>query len=107
MKQTLQTFSAGAGYTHPIGRFAPLVQATAGFARTSSNHQMYLYSGSRSGFATLLGTGVDVKVHNGWGVRPFYVEYEYLPFGQIKSKYWNYSTGVFYRFHQGVGRLPK
>jgi hypothetical protein len=104
MQQTLETFAGGVGYTHPFRRFALVGQGLAGISLTNSQQQMYLYSGTRKGFTTIIGGGVEVKLHKGWGVRPIYSEYQYLPFGQIHSKYWNFSPGVFYRFHQQRSR---
>lgn len=100
LSQTFQTAAVGVGYAHPIYRFAPLVQLQAGISRTTSQHYMYLYDGARTGFTTLIGAGVDMKVNGNWGVRPVFVEFQYLPYGQIHSKYWNFGTGIFYRFHQ-------
>ena len=97
--QTLGTAAAGASYVRPIGRWAPFAQAMGGVARLTSTDQMYLQQSALTGFTTLLGVGVDVQLSSHWGVRPIYIENQYLPsFGPHGSVYWNAGGGVLFRF---------
>jgi hypothetical protein len=99
--QKMMTVAGGAGYVLSLRRFQPFVQGTGGLARLSSSHSagdMYLGAKSEMGFTTLVGGGVDVAITPRWGVRPLYLENQYLPFGVKKSVNWNLGGGVVYRF---------
>jgi hypothetical protein len=99
----LTTLGAGAGYVLYLDRYEPFAQALVGLSRLSSKDHMYLASAPHTGFATLAGAGLDVALWGRWGVRPIYIENQYLPFGIAgkNSVYWNIGGGVlFYPGHR-------
>lgn len=96
--QTLTTVAFGGGLVLPVWRLEPYGQVLLGAARLTSNDYLYLQSGASTGFTYLLQAGVDLTVTRRWGVRPIYVENQYLPFGPIGSTYRNIGAGVLYRF---------
>jgi hypothetical protein len=101
LNQSLTTVAGGAGYVLFWKRYEPFAQILAGMARLSSDHaagNMHLYDGPRAGFTTLVGAGCDITLTERWGVRPIYIETQYLPFGTKNSTFWNVSAGVLYRF---------
>lgn len=99
--QSLTTAALGGGFVQPIWRLEPYVQALAGVARLSSTGDLYLSSGSSMSFTYIFQAGVDLSVHGGWGVRPIYVENQYLSFGPKGSTYQSIGAGVLYRFGSG------
>jgi hypothetical protein len=111
MNQRLLTVGAGAGYVLFWRRYEPFVQLMAGYSRLNSSHNAgntYLYEHGRGGFTTLVGAGMDVSLSQRWGVRPIYVESQYLPFGMTDNKgssvYWNAGAGILFRFGHSRSR---
>ena len=101
--QKLLTGAAGVGYVRQFGRYAPYGELQVGATNTSSTDYQYLYTSSQLGLTTLLQGGIDVRLGNGlFGVRPVYVENQYLPFGVQghQSIYWNIGAGTFIRFEK-------
>jgi hypothetical protein len=99
LNQSLLTLAAGAGYCRSFARWTPFGRVEAGLARTNSDQWMYLYQGSRSGFATVLSAGADYQLSPHWGIRVGQVQNEYLPYGSRGSVYWSAGAGVTYRLH--------
>lgn len=105
--QHLESVMAGIGWTrsvpyhreHFYERISPVLSAQFGAARTSSNDRMYLYTGPRTGFTTILSAGVDLRPVYRLNIRPAFVEYQYLPFGTESSTYWNFGSGIGYNFN--------
>jgi hypothetical protein len=98
--QKLSTAAAGLVYVAPIRSYAPFVQVLGGVAHMSSTDTIYLQTAPQTGLAALFGAGLDVNLGSHWGVRPVYVEYQYLPsFGPKGSVYWNAGAGLVYHFN--------
>lgn len=96
--QKLTTVAFGGGLVQPIWRLEPYAQVLGGFARLSSTDNLYLSPGPSTSFTCLLEAGVDLTVRGAWGVRPIYIENQYLSFGPIGSTYRSIGGGVLYRF---------
>jgi hypothetical protein len=105
LQQSLSTAAVGGRYGFTFKHFEPFAQLLGGYSRLTSNHaagNMFLGSGVNNSFTTLLGSGVDVTVSRHWGIRPFYIENQYLPMvGRQRSLYWSVGAGVLFRFHRG------
>jgi hypothetical protein len=97
LAQSMGTVALGAGYCRRFVRWTPFGRVQAGIARTSSSQNMYLYSGPRTGFATVLSAGGDYQLSPHWGIRAIQVQNEYLPYGSRGSVYWSAGAGVTYR----------
>jgi hypothetical protein len=104
LQQSLTTAGAAVRYSLGFKRFAPFGQLLGGYSRLTSNHaagDMFLSNGAINSFTTLLGVGLDVNLNQHWGIRPFYIENQYLPsVGPQHSLYWSFGAGVVYRFHR-------
>jgi hypothetical protein len=98
LNETMTTVGAGAGYVTYWKRYEPFVQGMVGYSRLSSSDNIYLSDRPISGFTTLFGGGLDVALSGHWGIRPIYVENQYLPFGPHGSTYWNIESGILLRF---------
>ncbi len=96
--QKLMTVAAGGGLTGVLWRLEPYGELLGGMARLTSTDNIYLSPNSASSFTYILGAGVDFTVTGRWGVRPIYVENQYLSFGPKGSQYRNIGAGVLYRF---------
>jgi hypothetical protein len=97
--QSMTTIGVGAGVVGDIWRAEPFAQVLTGIARLSSTDNIYLSNSATSSFTTILGAGVDIPVTEHWGIRPVYIENQFLSFGERRSIYLNMGAGVVYRFH--------
>lgn len=100
--QHLITGALGGGYVRQFGRTSPYGELQVGITHTSSSDYQYLFKGGSTGITTLVQAGVDINFWNSlFGVRPVYVENQYLPYGVSQSVYWNIGSGIYIRFeHQ-------
>ncbi len=100
--QKLLTVAGGASFSFPMRRYRPFTQALLGYSRVTSKDDMYLTKGSSNGLTTLLGIGVDIDVSHHWGVRPLYLENQYVTVGSNgKGSFaWNVGGGLTYRFKE-------
>jgi hypothetical protein len=96
--QTLTTIAFGAGVVQPVWRLEPYGQFLAGVARLTSTDDLYLSSSASTSFTYLLEAGVDLTLRGRWGLRPIYVQSQYLSLGPIGSNYRTIGSGVLYRF---------
>ncbi|HEY6375656.1 MAG TPA: hypothetical protein VIX90_09045 [Edaphobacter sp.] len=97
--QSMTTIGVGAGLVGNIWRAEPFAQVLGGIARLSSTDNIYLSNSATSSFTTMLGAGVDIPVTGHWGIRPIYIENQFLSFGERRSIYLNLGAGILYRFH--------
>jgi hypothetical protein len=96
--QSLTTVAFGGGFVQPIWKLEPYGQVLVGVSRLSSTGDLYLSSTPSTSFTYILEAGVDLTVHGRWGVRPIYIQNQYLSFGPIGSTYRNLGSGILYRF---------
>jgi len=102
LAQNLTTTAAGVGYVVFFRRYEPFLQLMGGYSRLRSNHaagNIFLKDTPITGFTTLFGGGLDVTLSPHWGIRPLYLENQYLPFGSKRSVYWNAGAGLLFRFN--------
>jgi hypothetical protein len=95
----------GIGYVADWKRYEPFVQGTVGYSRlsSSSGDGIYLSTAPLYGFTTTVGGGLDVTLTDHFGVRPVYIENQFLPWGSRRTVDWSVSSGLLYRFH-GIRR---
>jgi len=107
LQQSLGTAAAGLRYGLYYRQFEPFAQLLAGYSRLTSDHpagNLFLGNGTNQSFTILAAAGLDVTLSKHWGIRPFYVESQYLPsIGPGQSIYWSFGGGVLYRFGHGHG----
>jgi len=96
--QQLTTVAAGGGFVQPVWRLEPYGQVLGGLARLSSTDDLYLSSQPSSSFTYILQAGVDLTLRGRWGVRPIYIENQYLSYGPNRSTYRILGAGILYRF---------
>ncbi len=99
--QKLFSIVAGGGYArhvpqvhHWYEKASPFALAQVGIARTSSNDLQYLYTSSRTGFTFVPSAGVDVPLPGRFSLRPIFVDWQFLPYGNEGSVYLSYGAGM-------------
>jgi hypothetical protein len=77
----------GIGYVADWRHYQGFAQALIGYSRLSSSSPdgIYLSTTPKYGFTTMIGAGLDVNLGDRFGVRPIYVENQFLPFGSRRS----------------------
>jgi hypothetical protein len=96
--QSMTTIGAGFGLVGNIWRAEPFAQVLGGMARLSATDTIYGSTSASSSFTTLLGAGVDISITHHLGIRPIYIENQFLSFGSKGSIYLNLGAGILYRF---------
>ena len=95
----MMTGAAGGAYTVRVRRFRPFVEGLAGMARLTSHDRegnVFLSNKPLTGFTTIIGAGVNMRLKTRWGIRPFSIEQQRAPFGSLHSGYLNIGCGVLF-----------
>jgi hypothetical protein len=79
---------------HNFGKFTPFARATLGYSRAIFKDQAGFISSDQNSYATGLGGGIDVRVHEHISIRVIEADYVLSHFRADRQDNWKVSAGV-------------